>query len=34
MDPVEFERAAGEGRAMTTEQVMEEAIGDVPLSNM
>jgi hypothetical protein len=30
MDPIEFERAASEGRAMTTEQVMAEALGNRP----
>ena len=31
MDPVEFERAVGEGRAMTTEQAIAEAIADGPI---
>jgi predicted ATPase/class 3 adenylate cyclase len=31
MDPVEFERAAGEGRALTTDQAVAEALGDRPV---
>ena len=33
MDPIEFERAAGDGRAMTTEQAIAEAIADGPILN-
>jgi predicted ATPase/class 3 adenylate cyclase len=32
MDPVEFERAAGEGRALTMEQVVAQALGETPVS--
>jgi hypothetical protein len=30
MDPIDFEQAAAEGRALTIEQVVSEAIGAVP----
>jgi hypothetical protein len=30
MDPIEFERAAQEGRLLTTEQLMAEALGGGP----
>jgi tetratricopeptide (TPR) repeat protein len=34
MDPIEFEQAAGEGRALTTEQAVAEAIGDRPVGEI